>query len=113
MKTVVLLLVLGVSALAGCSIVPRVSNNEDACDLAKARVTELNGLPKSRIAFCDHVGSAENPPGYYLLALHSDRECGGVCSTNMGWFAVRKSNGEVFDWDMAESKLGQPLSRRQ
>jgi hypothetical protein len=44
-----------------------------------------------------------------VLALHSNRHCDGICSTNMGWFAVDKRTGRVFDWDVAEMKLGQPV----
>lgn len=112
MKTVALLLALGALALVGCSAGQSVSNEAEACDLAKARVTERDRFPKSRISFCDHVVAASNPPGYYVLALHSDRECEGICSTNMGWFAVQKSTGGVFDWDVAESRPGQPVRRR-
>ena len=46
---------------------------------------------------------------YYVLALHSRRDCDGICSTNMGWFAVEKATGRVFNWDVAEWKLGPPI----
>jgi len=27
----------------------------------------------------------------------------------MGWFAVQKATGRVFEWDVAEQKLGLPV----
>jgi hypothetical protein len=63
-------------------------------------------ISPSTIAFCDH---ADSPPGYYVLALHSNRHCEGICSTNMGWFAVQKASGRIFEWDVGEQKLGSPI----
>jgi hypothetical protein len=31
----------------------------------------------------------------------------------MGWFAVDKRTGRVFDWDVAEMKLGQSIQARR
>ncbi len=63
----------------------------------------------SAIAFCDLVAPDSSPSGYYVLALHSTRKCDGICSTHMGWFAVQKATGRVFEWDMVEDKLGLPV----
>jgi hypothetical protein len=30
----------------------------------------------------------------------------------MGWFAVAKATGRVFEWDMAEDQLGRPVNAR-
>lgn len=89
MKIFALALIVAAYPVAGCGSLHSpsralVSSENQACELAKARVTELNRFPKSRIAFCDHVVAAANPVGYYVLALHSDRQCDGICSTNMG-----------------------------
>lgn len=98
--------------LAGCSTDADVSSEPEACRLATAGVAAIKRFPASRIASCDHLVAASNPPGYYVLALHSDRQCEGICSTHLGWYAVQRSNGEVFDWDVAESRLGPPIVRR-
>jgi|SRR5579859_3253953 len=82
-----------------------------ACALAKSLVAAKGHFPPSVIAFCDVVPAASSPTGYYVLALHSKRpDCNGICSTNMGWFAVEKTSGRLFEWDVAEQKLGPLIS---
>lgn len=97
--------------LTGCAATGRVSTEQVACDLTKARWTTVHRASAARVAFCDNVVRDANPPGYYVLALHSDRQCDGICSTNLGWYAVRKSDGEVFEWDVGEWRLGATLRR--
>ena len=85
-------------------------NARAACAVATARVTTQRGLPASHVAFCEHIPAADSPDGYYLMALRahcSEELCG---STNMGWFVVQKATGDVFEWDVAESKLGPPVA---
>ncbi len=87
-----------------------VRDAESACATAKLRVTGQRGLPISHVAYCDQIPEADAPSGYYVQALRahcSDEPCG---STNMGWFAVRKATGDVFEWNVADWKLGQPIS---
>src|SRR3954447_12518405 len=81
-----------------------------ACERVKTRVSAVEHFPLSIVAFCDPIREADSPRGFYVLALHSNRHCDGICSTNMGWFAVEKRTGRVFEWDVAEMKLGQPIS---
>ena len=84
-----------------------------ACERIKAEVASLGQFDVRNIAFCDIIGRADSPRGYYVLALHSKRpDCDGICSTNMGWFAVHKTSGRVFEWDVAESMLGAPIDRQ-
>ena len=77
--------------------------------MVKARVSAKREFSISAIAFCDIIPEASSPMNYYVLALHSRRDCDGICSTNMGWFAVEKATGRVFNWDVAEWKLGPPI----
>ena len=86
-----------------------VATANAACDQTKAFVLARGDFPVSAIAFCDTVSPDSSPKGYYVLALHSRRDCDGICSTNMGWFAVQKATGRVFEWDVAEQKLGPPF----
>lgn len=49
---------------------------------------------------------------FFVIALraacHLPR--GEICgSTLLGWYAVRRSTGQVSEWDMAEDRLGKPL----
>lgn len=80
-----------------------------ACDVVKAQVSASRHFPVSAVAFCDILPEGSSAKAYYVLALHSRRQCQGICSTNMGWFAVQKSTGRVFEWDDAEEKLGPPV----
>lgn len=99
-------------SLTGCARPQPVADAQAACAVATARVTAQRGLPTSHVAVCDPITDANSPKGYYVLALRAHcREalCG---STLMGWFAVRKTTGEVFEWDVAEWKVGPALTRR-
>jgi len=62
------------------------------------------------IALCDIVVEEAQPEEFYVLALHSRRtDCDGICSTHMGWFAIQKATGRVFEWDIEKSELGLPV----
>jgi hypothetical protein len=92
-----------------------VTTEKAACELTKARVAARDHFPVSAIAFCDLIVPEWQPKGFYVLGLHGKRDdCGGdVCgSTLMGWFAVQKATGKVFEWDMVEDKLGLPVKAR-
>lgn len=89
-----------------------VRTERGACDLVKARVAAI-GLAARSIAYCDIIPRESSPPGLYVLALHSDRRCAGICSTNMGWFAVDRETGRVFHWDVAGDRLGRPIRTRR
>ncbi len=89
-----------------------VQTTERACALAKARLSAVRHFPVSAIRSCDTISAADSPEGYYVLALHGfcrEEICG---STLLGWFAVRKSTGRVFEWDVADWRLGSPISQR-
>ena len=90
-----------------CARTPAVTTAHAACVAATARVTAQRSLPTSHVAFCDDIPEAAGPRGYYVLALRahcSEDLCG---STNMGWFAVQKATGDVFEVDdMTDWKLG-------
>ena len=109
MKRVAVLASIAAMSSFGCSSTHGMSEKQ-ACELAMDRVANSRLLLGASAAFCDHVAAETNPTGYYVLSLHSGRDCDGICSTNLGWFAVQKSTGEVFNWNVAESKLGSPIA---
>lgn len=86
-----------------------VRTERAACDLVKARVAERGHFPVRRIALCDNIPRDSRPAGFYVLALHSDRRCDYICSSHLGWYAVRQSDGRVFEWDAGEQQLGTPI----
>lgn len=96
-------------ALIGCAARERVKSPDVACTLATDRVTAHRGLPVSHVVDCEANADADGLSGYYILALLAachEEICG---STSMGWFAVSKATGEVFDWNVADWKLGRPI----
>ena len=108
MKIAAALIVSGAFPPAPANAEP-VQSRSAACARVKARYAALHRVPISVIAFCDMIAAADSPRGYYVLALHSNRRCESICSTNMGWFAVERATGRVFEWDVAEMRLGAPI----
>jgi hypothetical protein len=88
-----------------------VNDAESACAAATARVTAERGLPISHVAACDPNADVPELPGYYVLALRAycrEELCG---STNMAWFAVQKTTGNVFEInDVGDWTLGRRVT---
>jgi hypothetical protein len=87
-----------------------IDSEKAACMLLKKRIATAEGFPISTIAFCDALPASASPHGLYVIALHSTRKCEGICSTLIGWFAVRKTTGEVGEFDINENRMT-PLRR--
>lgn len=101
--------------LAAPAHAKRFDTEKAACAQAKVRVAWQRHVNVSVFAYCDLIVPKERPRGFYVLALHVKRyDCGDkICgSTLAGWFAVERSTGKVFEWDVAEWKLSQSLSKR-
>lgn len=90
-----------------------VNSANDACTQAKARFAALDNFPLSRIGSCDVIPAANSPRGLYVLNLQSTRQCEGICSTLLGWFAVERKSGRVFDWKVGEWELGPEVRSRR
>jgi hypothetical protein len=84
----------------------------EACAAVKARVSARGHFQIFEGTFCDVIPAAHGPNGYYILALHGPPrpDCGAICSTSMGWFAVQKATGRVFEWNVAEWNLGRAIN---
>ncbi|HYI48825.1 MAG TPA: hypothetical protein VEX35_10215 [Allosphingosinicella sp.] len=108
-------LLLAANALASLALASAapVDSAHEACALAKARFSARNHFPTSRIGFCDLAAAADSPRGFHILTLHSTRQCEGICSRWLGSFAVEKSSGRVFDWNVGEWELGAEVRQRQ
>ena len=104
-----LILLVTLSSLsAGCAGTPRVAvaTAEAACTAATARVTAERDVPTAHVAMCDPLADAEGPDGYHVLGLRAVCNQDLCGSTLMGWFAVEKATGAVFEWNVAESRVG-------
>jgi hypothetical protein len=84
-----------------------VSNERAACALLKRRVAELGNLPPSGPPglgwFCDFASGWDRD--LFVIALRSNRKCPEICSNLMGWYAIRKSTGEVGEFDINEATM--------
>lgn len=108
-----LLLAASVLASVASANATPVRSADEACVLAKARFAARDRFPIARIGFCDVIPATASPRGFYVLTLHSTRRCKGICSRWLGSFAVERSSGRVFDWNVAEWDVGAEIRRRQ
>ena len=100
-----LILLVTLSSLsAGCTGTPPAA--VASAEVATAQVTAARGLPLGHVASCDPVRAEDSPAGYHVLGLRAVCNQDLCGSTLMGWFAVEKATGAVFEWDVAESRLG-------
>ncbi len=86
-----------------------VRSGAAACALAKTRVATHLHRTRSSIPSCETLRATDSPRGYYILALRGwcrETICG---STLIGWFAVHKRTGRIFEWDVGEDRLGTEL----
>jgi len=100
----------------GTSVVAtdRIANEESACDAVRHTASRDIGL-RSRSDpnkwWCAASGIRSE---FLVLALRSGGACeppGTTCSTLIGYFAVRQSDGTVYGWDIAEDKLGERIPK--
>ncbi len=104
------LLLLAVASLSACATgAESVRSERGACEAVKARVTAVRDVPGGVIGFCDIIPADSSPADFYVITLHSNRICEGICSTNMGTYAVHKATGRIFEWDVGEWQLGPPV----
>lgn len=105
----ILLLALLALPTTSCKTASPVRSDQEACTVATARITALRHQPVTHVAYCDASKDPELP-GYYIVSLHAycrEELCG---STLMGWFAVRQTDGAVFDFEVGEWQVGKPVS---
>nr|WP_315382716.1 hypothetical protein [uncultured Sphingomonas sp.] len=83
-----------------------VRSKASACVAIKKRVSSAHRIPIKNITFCDVASLRDSPRGFYIMAIHSHRECDGICSTLMGWYAINRANGRIFEWSVADQQIG-------
>jgi hypothetical protein len=88
---------------------PTPISNEHACKLLKRAAVELC-LSRTNLEGRYYCEDASERPEHYLLALRyettPDEQVG---SNRIGWYAFRKSDGKLLEWDMAEDRPGAPV----
>lgn len=107
LKPIIALAVLSLP-MSGCTTAVPVRSDESACFTATDRVAAVRQLPATHVAVCE--ASSNSVPGYYVVGLwgHCREDLCG--STLIGWFAVRKTDGDVFELDVGDWTVGRPLS---
>jgi hypothetical protein len=79
-----------------------------SCSLLKRTVARLDSLPANGPPgagwFCDFSSLSGNR--WFVVALRSNRACGGDCSNLMGWYAIRRRNGEIHSYDIVKLRVG-------
>jgi hypothetical protein len=54
--------------------------------------------------WCDEASDPKSP--YAVIGLHSSRRCDYICSSLVGWFAVERTTGRIYVWEVAEMSVG-------
>ncbi|HEY3917975.1 MAG TPA: hypothetical protein VGL83_09280 [Stellaceae bacterium] len=89
-----------------------ITTKEDACSAVKARASNMfdQKLAGPIAEWSCGFLPPQHDPGYFVLRLNA-RPCRpNECASNLlGWYAVRESDGRVFEWDMANDQLGKAL----
>jgi hypothetical protein len=103
----------GVSAASPRST--EVSNTTAACSIVQCHLVRDGSVPAAGPSdngwsgwFCENVDYGDSQ--YYVVTLRSNRACDGLCSNNMGTYAVRRSTGELYEFDVGEWKIGRILT---
>ncbi len=79
-----------------------ITTEKAACDTTTARFTARDHFPIAKVASCDFIVPEAQPDGFYVLALHGRRSEDICGSTLLGWFAIEKSRGRVFEFDLED-----------
>lgn len=92
----------------------RIATQRSACAVLKTRTS---GMVDQKLAgpvaewSCDFVAPPQYQQKTYFVMRLNGKPCKpNECGSNLlGWYAVRKSDGRAFEWNIAEDVLGKPL----
>lgn len=88
-------------------------SSEAACLKLRRVVARTYSAPHGAGEYHCELDTSEHVHGYYVFGLHSNFPAppgagpDWVGSSIVGWFAVSKSTGKVFNWDLPDLGLGQ------
>jgi len=98
--------IIGFSLAGHAADVTAVVSVKQACDILKQTAAHFCSSQHKMIGRCA-CDPVPGRPAYYVLGLHcssgTPREVIG--SSLVGWYAVDKSDGAVFEWDINEDRL--------
>jgi len=100
-----------IAANSGCTLARPVSA-KDACKVLLIEASHKH-LAAKELASGHYDCEYENEIGsYLLLSLHYRlNDPNAVDGSNLvGWYAVSKASGQLYEWDMANQKIGDALS---
>jgi hypothetical protein len=91
-----------------------IASEGAACTALKQRVAKSVDQKMAGPATdwrCDFIVKNYQPKDYYVASLHSGLPCptSAACSSLIGWYAVRRADGKVIEWDLAQDVPGKQL----
>jgi hypothetical protein len=114
LRLAILVLALSFSAAVHCGEpASGLMTQNKACDLLKKRVGKFYSLAESETVragwFCDFTTYEDT--SWFVIGLRSNRQCEGICSNLVGWYAVDRRTGSVRDFDVGPYQIGAELPR--
>jgi hypothetical protein len=98
--TAFVLIIIQIPAAGLAADTGAVTSAEQACDILKRAVTAFCQSRENLTerCSCDHTPERTN---YYVLGLHctSGPASEVIASSLVGYYAIAKSNGAIFEWD--------------
>src|SRR5882672_3648934 len=105
----VLMLAATTSSEASSHVQAGLLSSAKACEVLQKRMAIHDGVPRQQINttwYCDVTSDQyNNHLQWWVIGLRSFRKCDGICSNLRGWFAVRRTSGEVREWNVADMVL--------
>lgn len=90
-------------------------DQDAACAIVRKHAAKEASLPETGPVgigwFCEFVGFDDRrDETWFLIALRSNRQCDGICSNLMGWYAVKRANAALHEFDMGKSEIGREIT---
>lgn len=110
-KTILTTVLLLTSVFNGDAVAGGHLTKASSCASLKKTVARIKSLPETGPPgagwFCDFSSLSGNR--WYVVALRSNRSCGGDCSNLLGWYAISRRNGEIHSYDIVKLRVGLAL----
>ena len=94
----------GVLAFTDAAADDLVTDQSQACEVLKKAAVEFHLSRHDLFGryYCEEIGDDSDA---FILGLRYVTTADEMVGSNLvGWFAVRRSDGKVFDWDVNEDK---------